>query len=89
MKWTVPFFLIGAYVANAFLAYDPALREYSPFWMVIYILQTTFYILSLNKYENKYGKIVHFFVMTNFAILTAWYKYIKGERFVTWEATKR
>ena len=89
LKWTAPFFMFGAYIANAFLAYNPVTGEYSAFWLGLYIFQTLFYTLALNKYENKYGKIVHFFVMTNLAILTAWYSYITGNRYVTWEATKR
>ena len=85
LKWLVPFFMIGAWVANANLAFTTD----SMFWMTLYIIHCVTYILAFIHFKNKFGKILHFFVITNIAILNAWISYIQGERFTSWEPTKR
>jgi len=34
-------------------------------------------------------KVPFFFVMVNLSILVAWWKYLTGQEYVVWEATKR
>ncbi len=85
LKWMVPFFMIGAFVASFVLAYG------SVFWSTILLMQSVVYGMAIGKpSSNKYIKILQFLVMSNLAILKAWYSYlVKGERFVSWEPTKR
>jgi len=87
LKWMVPLFMLIAYIsANA-------LSGTSAFWFFVNMSQQAFYITALIGYlgltDNKYVKIIGFFVVTNLAIAKAWYSYLKGERFVFWEPTKR
>lgn len=83
MKWLVPFFLITAYLSNMALAVE------SIGWSMVYIVHTLFYIIASLDLKNKVGKIMHFFLMTNIAIFNAWLSYAMGERFISWEPTKR
>lgn len=83
MKWLVPFFLIGAFVANTVLAMD------SLFFMGVWFLHSAFYGMAILSLPNKWVKIIQFFVVTNLAILKAWVSYARGERFVMWNTTKR
>jgi len=88
LKWLVPFFMIIAYVSNMFLDDGDSL-----FWTATFFLQNLFYVVAALGYvwklDNKYVKIVSFFVISNIAILKAWISYARGERYVFWEPTKR
>ena len=75
--------MIAAYTAVMVLGYS------SIGWSIVFILMVVIGILSFIKYESKIGKIVNFFMMSNLAILHAWLSYIRGERYISWEPTKR
>lgn len=88
MKWFVPFFMIGALISNIVLAGG------SVFWYFTLLIQIMFYIIAYggmvtSNVKNPVFKIISFFVLTNAAILKAWYSYARGERFVSWTPTKR
>jgi len=87
MRWLVPWFMLLAFSSNLLLA----IRR--RFFRVVLVLHVLFYILAaagpkLAKYSNLF-KIPYFFVSANRAIMVAWMKYIKGERFVTWTPSER
>lgn len=90
-KWLVPLFMLAALVSNI------ALLGHGSVYVLSFLGQILFYGLALAVYRknsigkdsNKYAKIIYFFVMSNLAILKAWMSYIKGERYVSWDPTKR
>ena len=87
MRWCVPFFLVTAFLSNAYLA----LR--SKFYGAVMLLHILFYMCSYIG-SNRFGKrfvfrIPFYFVQANRAIAHAWLKYITGERFVTWTPSRR
>ena len=90
LKWLVPFFMIGAFISNVALIG-------SLVYTGLFIGQLFFYgiaveagrMLVMKGNTNKYAKIIYFFVMSNAAILKAWFSYAKGERYIMWEPTKR
>ncbi len=83
LKWLVPFFILSAYAAVTTLGFSRI------GWSIVFTLMVVIGILSFIKYESKIGKIVNFFMMSNLAILHAWWSYIRGERYISWEPTKR
>ena len=88
-RWLVPFGMILAFVSNAFLI------SYSTFYLYVFILQFVFYGFALAGIglrffsSNSLLNIPSFFVLVNLSILSAWYRYFKGERMVRWEPSKR
>ncbi len=88
-RWLVPFALIAALISNILLL------PYGVGYQMIFVLQVALYLLALGAFlikpiQNQTTfKIPLFFVMVNLSILLAWYKYLKGEKYVVWKATER
>jgi len=90
LKWLVPFFMLSALISNMILlGFSPP----SLWWGLVMFVQFNFYLVSGvawdMKFKQTYLKIPAFFVMSNMAILHAWFSYYMGERFVTWKPTER
>jgi hypothetical protein len=88
MKWLVPFFMIGALLANCILAASENVFVY------LLALQGCFYLLSAAGINKKLStrfifRTPAFFVIVNFSILVAWIKFIKGERLIVWQPSAR
>ena len=86
LRYTVPLFLFLVFISTAFLTLS------SPFFIVVLVLQIVFYFaaffaLLLEKTGYKIGllAIPLYFVLTNFASVVAFYKFMIGERYTTWE----
>lgn len=88
-RWLVPFAMIGAFLSNILLIAG------SVFYFYLFLFQIFFYAvafggigsdLSSRKY---FFKIPSFLVLVNLSILKAWYWYVKGERVMLWEPSKR
>jgi len=89
LRWLVPFFLILAYFSNAFLISEHL------FYRILFIIQSIFYFFAFLGFvfprirNSIIIKIPTYFVIVNFAILVAWYKYLKGERIYKWKPSER
>ncbi len=89
LRWLVPFFLIGAFVSNL------ALIQSSFIYGVLLLLQLLLYgfgTLGLlrPKIQNKsLVKIPVYFLAVNSSILLAWWRYLSGQRIITWTPTRR
>ena len=87
-RWLVSLALILAFVSNAFLIYQ------SSFYLLLFGLQLGFYLLAfggvkLNLSFPSILRIPSFFVLVNLSILTAWFRYFRGQRIVTWKPSER
>lgn len=86
-RWTVPFWMIAAFVTNLLLFRSSIL------FLGLFIFQSAFYALSLvgamTKTKKLPVKLPSFFVAANLSVLIAWYKYFKGEHFIKWEPSTR
>ena len=87
LRWLVPFFLVGALLANAALAFS------SVFFLWILVGQVLFYSLGIYgwKTQSLHGawKIPMYFLVVNAAIAVAWWQYLTGKRVVLWEPSQR
>lgn len=89
LRWLVPFFLIVAFVSNLALIHN------SFIYSVLLLLQILLYgfgVLGLlrPKIQNiSLVKIPMYFLAVNASILFAWWRYLRGERIVTWVPTRR
>lgn len=87
-RWLVPYAMILVFLSNLFLVK-------SFIYKTILIIQLIFYIIAFSRNirrilpSNKLVKIPFYFVSVNVSIMVAWYRYIKGDRLITWEPSKR
>ena len=88
LRWLVPFFLIAALVANIALVHDHFIYK------ALLLLQLSLYGLAILGIVLPAQKVFAvrvpaYFVAVNASLLVAWWRYLKGERIVTWTPTRR
>jgi len=104
-RWLVPFFLLLAFVANLFLVGESGLYLMLLVAQIFFYALAIFHtriqakmdqwltkILGNATLRSKFSsllKIPYYFFIVNAAILMAWIKYLKGERAVFWNPSKR
>jgi len=86
LRYSVPFFLSLLFMSNLLLS------VFQIVFVAILVLQIMFYAsaflgLLLEKTGNRLGllAIPFYFVLGNFASLVGFYKFLSGERYITWE----
>lgn len=86
LRYAVPVFLAGAFLSSA------ALAPGSSFYELAFIAQSAFYIAAAIGYLlERVGlaigplAIPHYFLLANFASVLGFYKFLRGERYATWE----
>lgn len=87
-RWLVPFAMIVAFVSNVILA------SYSPFYFYSSLAQVMFYSIAVAGFSTQLSRqrivrLFSFFVLVNVSILKAWYGYLRGNRLLVWEPSKR
>ena len=84
-RWLVPFGMLGAAIANWFLIDDSA------FYGVTFVAQCMFYSAAAVGVWTAAPslKVPTFFVVANLGVLTAWLRYLRGERLSTWSPSPR
>lgn len=89
LRWSVPVFLILAFGSNLWLIHS------SFVYSILLVLQITLYgfgVLGLLKPKMQditLVKIPTYFLAVNVSILYAWWRYLSGQRIVTWTPTRR
>jgi len=86
LRYAVPLFLLFIFVSNAVLMPHATLFE------TLFLVQNAFYLLAFigwafEKLGARIGvfAIPHYFVLANLASAIGFYKFLRGERFATWE----
>ncbi|UCG61420.1 MAG: glycosyltransferase family 2 protein [Candidatus Zixiibacteriota bacterium] len=88
-RWLVPLFMVVAFVSNIFLL------NHGVIYQISFVAQALVYLLAILAFaahrlqDIVMFKVPFFFVMVNLSILVAWYKYLTGQEYVVWDATKR
>ncbi|MEZ5499012.1 MAG: glycosyltransferase [Steroidobacteraceae bacterium] len=91
LRWLVPIFMITALVSNAALVAQSETNYALP----LFVLQVGFYAAATfggglsNRRAFAALRIAAFFVTANVAILTAWYRFLTGAEFTTWQPSRR
>ena len=89
LRWSVPFFLIVAFFSNVILIHN------SFTYNILLLLQILFYglgilgLLSPKMQNTMIVKIPMYFIAVNISIWFAWWRYLSGQRIVTWTPTRR
>ncbi len=86
LRYAVPLFLLLIFISNA------VLMPHVPFFELVFLAQAGFYLLALIGWSfEKMGArigvfaIPHYFVLANLASVFGFYKFLRGERYATWE----
>ncbi len=88
-RWLTPFAFLALFIASLFLA------RTSHFYSAVFILQAVLYgagalaLATARIRRWKPIKLAGYFLLVNVATLLAWFSYLGGERFVTWQPTER
>jgi hypothetical protein len=89
LKWTVPVFMALAFFLNAIIISDPAISIYD----AIFLCQLVFYFIAsygvLINSDNKYIKIIMFFVSSNTAMMFSLIDFLRGKRMDKWASSVR
>jgi hypothetical protein len=89
LRWSVPFFLIVAFISNVVLA------RHSQAFLVLLVLQIVIYAVAIAGWlkpslkKRLYVKIPCYLLAANLSILIAWIRFLKGERIVMWQPSRR
>ena len=86
MRYMAPLFLLGVLVSSWLLI------ERSPFYAAVFVAQVLFYALAAAGWALEYAGIhlrvlalPQYFVIANLASLLAFFKFLSGERYASWE----
>ena len=87
-RWLVPFGMIGAAATNVVLAFG---HHPSGPYRILLAAQVAFYTAALvgAASGSTLIRVPSFLVSSNFAILTAWLRYVRGERMTLWNPSER
>ncbi len=89
LRWLVPFFLIVAFVSNIALIHGPFI------YSALMLLQISLYglgilgLLGPKMQDMIFIRVPAYFLAVNTSILFAWWRYLSGQRIITWTPTIR
>lgn len=89
IRWLVPVSMIALLIANLVLI------KCGYFYAIFFVMQIAGYWAAFAYHYIPVFKgmllfrIPYFFFLANLSILAAWIKYLNGERYIWWDATKR
>lgn len=86
MRYAVPAFLFLIFASSGFLSVNSYLFE------IVFLLQLLFYCVAaagwlIERFGAKIGifALPHYFLIANAASVLGFYKFLRGERYATWE----
>jgi cellulose synthase/poly-beta-1,6-N-acetylglucosamine synthase-like glycosyltransferase len=89
MRYMVPLFLVGVLICSWLLI------ERSPFFAAVFFAQLFFYALAALGWalehlgvHSRLLALPHYFVIANLASLLAFFKFLSGERYASWEPAR-
>jgi len=88
-RWLAPFAMIIAFVSNMLLIASSAFYQYTLTFQLAFYLIALAYVRIQRLPKRDVLRIPSFFLMANLSILDAWYRYVRGERILGWDPSKR
>ena len=89
MRYMVPLFLFGVLICSWLLF------ERSPFFTAVFFAQLLFFALAVLGWvlehlgvHSRVLALPHYFVLANLASLLAFFKFLSGERYASWEPAR-
>ena len=89
MRYLVPLFLLGLLICSWLLV------QRSPFFAAVFFAQIIFYLLAAAGWaleqlgvHSRVLALPHYFVLANLASVLAFFKFLSGERYASWEPAR-
>jgi hypothetical protein len=86
LRYLAPALLIAILLSSA------ALASQSDFYFIVFVLQALFYLLAFIGWmaegfgiHQRLIALPHYFVLANLAVVLAFIKFLRGERYARWE----
>ena len=88
-RWLVPFAMILAFVSNMLLIPSSAFYQYTFGFQLAFYGIALAYLWIQRLPKKDLLRIPSFVLVANLSILDAWYRYIRGDRILCWDPSKR
>ena len=86
LRYAVPLFLLLLYFSNLVLAFhSPFFDFFLLFQLLFYVLAAAGWLLDRAGISFKLLSLPLYFVLANVAVVIAFYKFLRGERFAAWQ----
>jgi cellulose synthase/poly-beta-1,6-N-acetylglucosamine synthase-like glycosyltransferase len=86
LRYLIPVMMTLFFFSSAVLALNSVFYRIAFFAQVaLYLLAAAGWLLGRVGFQNKILAFPHYFILANFAALLAFYKFVRGERFASWE----
>lgn len=86
LRYAVPLFLVLLYFSNLVLAFhSPFFDFFLLFQLLFYVLAAAGWLLDRAGISFKLLSLPLYFVLANAAVVIAFYKFLRGERFAAWQ----
>ena len=86
LRYAVPLFLLSLYFSNLALAFhSPFFDFFLLFQLLFYVLAAAAWLLDRAGISFKLLSLPLYFVLANAAVVIAFYKFLRGERFAAWQ----
>lgn len=85
LRWTVPFFLFGILVSNAFLLDSPLYRGFFAAQLLFYLWAAVGYSLRERASRLRFLLLGYFVVAMNFAFIVGLFRFMRSSQRITWE----
>jgi len=90
LRWLAPFFLCSLFISSIFLS------MHNIIFHILLICQIVFYCVGLFSLKlrdrtasSSLINVPEYFVLSNAAIMLAWWRYFKGDRISKWDPSRR
>jgi len=89
MRYMVPLFLLGILISSWLLvARSPLIAAVFFAQLCFYLLAALGWVLELFGVHSRLLALPHYFVLANLASLLAFFKFLSGERYASWEPAR-
>ena len=88
-RWMVPFALIAALISNGVVISNAPMYKALFFAQILFYGSACIYLGSRQSPKVAMFRLPSFFVMVNLSILDAWVRYLRGERILHWNPSRR
>ncbi len=88
LRYSVPIFLILLFIASALIR-GMLYKAFFSAQMLFYGIAAVGFILQYENRKGVYLTIPYYFCLVNAASLMAFVKLIMGEKYITWETTRK
>ena len=86
LRYAVPLFLLLLYFSNLVMAFhSPFFDFFLLFQLLFYVLAAAGWLLDRTGISFRLLSLPLYFVLANAAVVIAFYKFLRGERFAAWQ----